>query len=199
MVTDFSLSTDAAESVGFTIGRGHIGATTVNLYVVKDSEEILINTFQWSGINPDDQNRTTFTVAPSSLLNASKKPVGMNVSIRAAFCSNEIGGLSFNMPEPLTDVNDFQVTSDGNALDCVIVDGRLACTGMAPDVTTSGKICGAREKISVGCVEFTVQVPACTVRSAGGDGGGGSNACPAGQTDYCDPPHPGEIPFCGCH
>jgi len=46
-----------------TIGRGNIGSTTVELYALRGSDQVLVKTLEWSGIKSSGENQITFEVS----------------------------------------------------------------------------------------------------------------------------------------
>lgn len=162
LVADFSIVAGPAAQVSIFIERGDIGETTLDLFATSGSNPVLIETLHWPGIASGTRNRAVFPIALSDFSRAQATPATLDASVRAGFCSKGMGGMTFDMPERVTDVDDFAVVSDGAALDCVIVDGRLVCFGLKSDSIASGTICGAGTNSAAGCVEFGVQVPDCT-------------------------------------
>lgn len=66
------------------------------------------------------------------------------ISVRSSFCSSDVGGLTLdNFPTPIsvTDAGAYRVASDGDDMDCSVVDGRLACTGGKADSAVEITIC----------------------------------------------------------
>jgi hypothetical protein len=49
-----------------TIGRGNIGSTTVELYALRGSDQVLVKTLEWSGIRSGGENLSTFEIPASS-------------------------------------------------------------------------------------------------------------------------------------
>jgi hypothetical protein len=65
MIADLFLEGFTQSSFMVTIGRGNLGATNVETYVVRGSDSNIVKTLQWSGLTGDGQNLKSFEI-PSS-------------------------------------------------------------------------------------------------------------------------------------
>lgn len=64
------------------------------------------------------------------------------ISVHSAFCSGGVGGVSFDLAAPVADPGVYRVASDGENLNCGVVDGRLVCAGGKADAQVAIKLCG---------------------------------------------------------
>ncbi len=88
-------------------------------------------------------------------------------SIHSSFCSSGVGGVSFEVSGAVKTPGAYRVTTDGEDMECAVVDGRLACTG--------GK--------SNSAAEITI----CSSAGAGSDPADEeSNTCPSGYLKNSD-------------
>ena len=69
MVVDLFPAGLGKSTLNITIGRGNIGATSVEMYAMRGPDATLVKTLQWSGIGADGQNLENFEV-PGSLFGA---------------------------------------------------------------------------------------------------------------------------------
>ena len=69
MVVDLFPAGLGESTLNITIGRGNIGATSVEMYAMRGPDATLVKTLQWSGIGADGQNLENFEV-PGSLFGA---------------------------------------------------------------------------------------------------------------------------------
>ena len=69
MVVDiFFAGLDPEGMLVFEIERGHLGSTEVDLSNYLGSEPVVIETFWWDGINPDEGNTLTVQTPAAGLL-----------------------------------------------------------------------------------------------------------------------------------
>jgi len=69
MILDISFaSLDPDSELEFQIGRGHIGATEVEIYLVNGDGPVSVGAFSWGGINPGPENLVTVRLPSATLV-----------------------------------------------------------------------------------------------------------------------------------
>ena len=62
MVVDLVTASLVDATLNVTVGRGNLGATSVEIYAFRELVPILVKTLEWSGLTDDGQNLQTFEV-----------------------------------------------------------------------------------------------------------------------------------------
>jgi hypothetical protein len=69
MTLDISFANlDPDGELEFQIGRGHIGATELEIYLVTEDGPLSVGAFSWAGINPGPENLVTVRLPSVKLL-----------------------------------------------------------------------------------------------------------------------------------